>query len=58
MADPETLTPPAAGAPGRTESEIAPGEEPVATGTLFLMIVMLMIIGGIWWMLYLTLLSR
>lgn len=58
MADPQHVTSPATGTPDPTQTEIAPGEEPVATGTLFLMIVLLMIVAGIWSMLYVTLLHR
>ena len=58
MADPQRITSPATGTADPTQTEIAPGEEPVATGTLFLMIILLMIVAGIWSMLYFTLLSR
>lgn len=39
-------------------AEFGPDEEPVATGTLFLMVLLLMLIAGIWGILYQTLLSR
>jgi hypothetical protein len=58
LADPQHITSPATGTADPSQTEIAPGEEPVATGTLFLMIVFLMIVAGIWSMLYITLLSR
>lgn len=58
MADPQHITAPATGTPDPAQASIAPGEEPVATGTLFLMIVLLIIVAGIWTMLYFTLLSR
>jgi flagellar biogenesis protein FliO len=40
------------------DTELAPEEEPVTTGTLFLTIVLLMIIGGIWVVMYGFLLGR
>ncbi len=42
----------------RTTSELPPEEEPVFTGTLFLMVVLLMLIFGFWVMMYATLLNR
>jgi hypothetical protein len=38
--------------------ELEPKEEPVVTGTLFLVIIILMIIGAIWLIMYLRLLDR
>jgi hypothetical protein len=58
LADPQQITAPATGTADPAEAEIAPGQEPVATGTLFLMVVLLIIVAGIWSMLYFTLLSR
>ena len=58
MTDLQQRTAPATGTSEAAETEIPPGEEPVATGTLFLMIVLLIIVAGIWSMLYFTLLSR
>jgi len=46
LAHPEADAPPSA------------GEEPNTTGTLFLMIIFLMMIAGFWAILYLTLLHR
>jgi hypothetical protein len=40
------------------DAELPHGEEPVATGTLFIMIVFLMMIGALWGIVYLMLLSR
>lgn len=37
---------------------LQPGEEPVVTGTLFAVIVILMIIAAIWIIMYLRLLER
>ncbi len=37
---------------------LAPGEEPVATGTLFFVIIILMVIGAVWVIMYLKLLNR
>jgi hypothetical protein len=39
---------PATGSADHGATELAPEEEPVATGTLFLSMVILMIIGAIW----------
>jgi len=45
--------------PPRAQPEsLAPEEEPVFTGTLFLMVVLLMLIFGFWVMMYITLLNR
>ena len=49
---------PATGAVDRAFTELAPGEEPVATGTLFLTVVLLMIIAAFWAIIYLRLLDR
>ncbi len=55
MPDPYSPLPaPPTGAPTSLPEE----EEPIATGTFFLMIVFLMLIAGIWAILYLTLLGR
>lgn len=37
---------------------LPPGEEPIFTGTLFLMVILLMLIFGFWAMMYATLLDR
>ena len=58
MADPTRVTAPATGSADPAQTEIAPGEEPVATGTLFLMVILLMLIGGIWGIVYQMLLTR
>jgi hypothetical protein len=39
-------------------AEIPPGEEPVATGTLFIMVLFLMMTGALWGIVYLMLLNR
>jgi hypothetical protein len=39
-------------------TEITPEEEPRATGTLFLVMIILMIIGAVWIIMYLRLLDR
>ena len=49
---------PATGAHEPTADEVVMVEEPVATGTLFLMIVFLMLTFGIWLVVYNLLLSR
>ncbi len=48
------LPAPPTGAPASLPQE----EEPIATGTFFLMIVFLMLIAGFWAVVYLTLLRR
>lgn len=40
------------------DAGIPPDEEPVFTGTLFLMVILLMLIFGFWAMMYATLLER
>ena len=42
----------------RGPDELAPEEEPTTTGTLFIMIVFLMALAGMWAIMYFTLLSR
>jgi hypothetical protein len=52
---------PTASATGSTDpafTELRPGEEPVATGTLFLTTILLMIIAGFWIIIYIRLLDR
>jgi hypothetical protein len=57
-------TPPAhetdAGTPPheRGPTELSPDEEPNTTGTLFIMILFLMAMGGLWAMMYFILLNR
>ena len=51
-------TAPATGSWEPLATELAPGEEPVVTGTLFLTMIMLMIIAGIWFIMYGRLLHR
>lgn len=41
-----------------TLRDLPPEEEPVFTGTLFLMVLFLMLIFGFWGMMYVTLLNR
>ena len=40
------------------EEELRPEEEPVTTGTLFIMVLFLMAMGAMWGLMYLTLLER
>lgn len=40
------------------ETELLPGEEPTTTGTLFMVMVILMIIAAIWVIIYMRLLER
>jgi len=49
---------PATGSPDPPRTELRPEEEPTTTGTLFLTVLILMIIGAIWVVMYLKLLSR
>jgi hypothetical protein len=49
---------PATGSDRTADTELSPEEEPVVTGTLFLMIVFLMLIFGIWIILYGMLVGR
>ena len=58
MAEITEVTAPAPGPAEPAQTGIAPGEEPVATGTLFLMVILLMLIAGIWGIVYQMLLTR
>lgn len=49
---------PATGSSDPDQTELHPGEEPVTTGTLFLTFVLLVIIGGVWVVVYRLLLNR
>ena len=51
-------TAPGTGSVDPAKTELAPGEEPVATGTLFLTILILMLIGAIWVIVYARLINR
>lgn len=51
-------TAPGTGSADPAETELAPGEEPVATGTLFLTMLILMLIGAIWIIVYRQLVNR
>lgn len=42
----------------RGPTELSPDEEPNTTGTLFIMILFLMAMGGLWAMMYFILLNR
>jgi hypothetical protein len=44
--------------PAEAPTEVAPEEEPITTGTFFLMIVFLTLIGALWALMYLTLVNR
>lgn len=55
--DPRPDTP-ATGSTAPGDTRIAPEEEPVVTGALFLSMVMLMLIAGAWVVMFLTLLER
>lgn len=58
MAEETTRTAPATGTTDPQETELAPEEEPIVTGTLFLNLIILMIIFGFWIVMYITLLNR
>lgn len=49
---------PATGSDDYWATELTKEEEPVVTGTLFLVIIILMIIGAVWVIMYLRLLDR
>lgn len=56
--EPDRTPTPATGSADPDETELRPGEEPKTTGTLFLMIVFLMMIFGFWALMYSLLLER
>jgi hypothetical protein len=58
MADQPANQAPATGSSAPRDTEIAPEEEPVVTGALFLSMVMLMLIAGAWVLMFLTLIHR
>ena len=49
---------PATGSDYPEASDLRPGEEPTTTGTLFAVMVILMIIAAVWVIIYLRLLER
>lgn len=49
---------PPTGPEDRTADELTPDEEPRATGTLFLVMIILMIIIAVWLIMYVRLLDR
>lgn len=49
---------PTTGSSDPRDTELSPEEEPKATGTLFLVVVILMIIVAVWVIMYLRLLDR
>jgi hypothetical protein len=49
---------PATGTDDYWKTELQPGEEPVVTGTLFAVMIILMIITAVWVIMYLRLLDR
>ena len=54
MTDPSRST----GSDDPSATELNPEEEPRTTGTLFLVMIILMIIGAVWIIMYLRLLDR
>jgi hypothetical protein len=57
MADDRSRAP-ATGSADPRATEIAPGEEPVVTGALFLSLVMLILIAGAWVVMFWRLIDR
>jgi hypothetical protein len=51
-------TAPSTGTSDVRKAELAPEEEPVTTGTLFLTMIVLMIIGAVWVIMYARLVDR
>jgi hypothetical protein len=49
---------PATGSASPAATELPPDEQPVVTGTLFLMMIFLMMIAGFWGIMYYLLLNR
>lgn len=49
---------PSTGTDDPAQTDLDPETEPVVTGTLFLMVLFLMMIAGFWGIMYLTLLHR
>jgi len=49
---------PAIGAPDPGQTQLTPEEEPVVTGTLFLTMLILTVIGAVWIVVYSLLLHR
>jgi hypothetical protein len=50
--------PPATGTNDASATDLTPADEPVVTGTLFLTFVLLVVIGGVWVVVYRLLLNR
>ena len=50
--------PPERAAQPAPDNGLPPDQEPVTTGTLFILIVFLMALAGLWGIMYLTLLGR
>lgn len=57
-ADPAGVPPGAAPDVDSPPEELAPEEEPTTTGTLFIMVLFLMALAGMWGIMYFMLLSR
>ncbi len=49
---------PATGTTDARSTDLTPGEEPVVTGALFLTLMLLIVIGGVWVIMYRLLLTR
>ena len=59
MADPrDSSAAPGTGSSDPAETDLAPEDEPVTTGTFFLTLVILMIIAAVWLIMYRRMLSH
>lgn len=58
MAEPPADRAPGTGSRSPRDTEVAPEEEPVLTGALFLSMVLLMLIAGAWVVMFLELVDR
>lgn len=59
MADPrDSSAPPGTGSSDPAQTDLAPEDEPVTTGTFFLTLVILMIIAAVWLIMYRRMLSH
>jgi hypothetical protein len=54
----DASTAPATGTDDPAKTELSPDEEPTTTGTLFLTMILLMIIAGIWVIVYYRLITE
>jgi hypothetical protein len=57
MTEPDAVPPPS-GSHETDEPGVSPAEEPTTTGTLFIMMIFLMALAGMWVLMYFVLLGR